>query len=129
SPVRERVTISKGEPSRPEFGKELTMYDAIVVGARCAGSPTAMVLARLGYRVLLLDKSGFPSDTLSTHYIHQPGVARLKQWGLLDKVVASNCPPTCQVSFDVGPFALVGSPPPPDGVASAYRPPPPLLHT
>ena len=26
-------------------------YDAIVVGARCAGSPTAMLLARKGYRV------------------------------------------------------------------------------
>ena len=48
------------------------MYDAIVVGARCAGSPTAMLLARKGYKVLLLDKAGFPSDTLSTHYIHQP---------------------------------------------------------
>ncbi len=55
------------------------MYDAIVVGARCAGSPTAMLLARQGYRVLLLDKTSFPSDTLSTHYIHQPGVARLKR--------------------------------------------------
>ena len=53
------------------------MYDAIVVGARCAGSPTAMLLARKGYRILLLDKAGFPSDTLSTHYIQQPGVAKL----------------------------------------------------
>ena len=98
------------------------MYDAIVVGARCAGSPTAMLLARLGYRVLLLDKAGFPSDTLSSHYIQQPGVARLKQWGLLDKVVASNCPPTCQIVFDVGPFALTGTPPPADGVACGYGP-------
>src|SRR5215471_16868279 len=105
----EKPTPSKGtgyhlqsEPSRPEFGKELTMYDAIVVGARCAGSPTAMLLARKGYRVLLLDKAGFPSDTLSTHYIHQPGVARLKRWGVLDKVVASNCPPTRQLTLDVG---------------------------
>src|SRR5947209_950100 len=93
------------------------MYDAIVVGARCAGSPTAMLLARQGYRVLLLDRAGFPSDTLSTHYIHQPGVARLKRWGLLDRVVASNCPPARRQVFDVGPFALVGTPPPADGVA------------
>jgi flavin-dependent dehydrogenase len=50
-------------------------YDAIVVGARCAGSPTAMLLARSGHRVLLVDRAAFPSDTLSTHYIHQPGVA------------------------------------------------------
>jgi flavin-dependent dehydrogenase len=60
------------------------MHDAIVVGARCAGSPTAMLLARMGYRVLLVDRAGFPSDTLSTHYIHQPGVARLQRWGLLE---------------------------------------------
>jgi flavin-dependent dehydrogenase len=98
------------------------MYDAIVVGARCAGSPTAMLLARKGYRVLLLEKAGFPSDTLSTHYIHQPGVARLKRWGLLDAVVASNCPPARQQRFDVGPFTLVGTPPPIDGVAVAYAP-------
>jgi flavin-dependent dehydrogenase len=98
------------------------MYDAIVVGARCAGSPTAMLLARQGYRVLLLDKAGLPSDTLSTHYIHQPGVARLKRWGLLGKVVESNCPPARQLLFDVGPFALVGAPPPSAGVTDAYAP-------
>jgi flavin-dependent dehydrogenase len=37
-------------------------YDAIIVGARCGGSPTAMLLARKGYRVLLCDKATFPSD-------------------------------------------------------------------
>jgi flavin-dependent dehydrogenase len=98
------------------------MYDVIVVGARCAGSPTAMLLARQGYRVLLLDKAGFPSDTLSLHYIHQPGVARLKRWGLLDKVAASNCPPVLRLVVDLGPFVLAGSPPPVDGVAEGYAP-------
>jgi flavin-dependent dehydrogenase len=98
------------------------MYDAIVVGARCAGSPTAMLLARTGYRVLLVDKAGFPSDTLSTHYIHQPGGAKLKRWGLLDKVVASNCPPIRQQRLDIGPFALTGTPPAADGVADGYAP-------
>src|ERR1700732_3958509 len=68
------------------------MYDAIVVGARVAGSSTAMLLARKGYRVLLVDKATFPSDTMSGHYIWQPGVARLKRWGLLDPVIASQCP-------------------------------------
>ena len=57
-------------------------YDAIVVGARCAGSPTAMLLARKGYRVLLVDRATFPSDTVSTHMIHPPGVAALARWGL-----------------------------------------------
>jgi len=45
------------------------MYDAIIVGARCAGSPTAMLLARQGFKVLLLDRSTFPSDTISTHIL------------------------------------------------------------
>ena len=98
------------------------MFDAIVVGARCAGSPTAMLLARKGYRVLLVDKAGFPSDTLSAHYIHQPGVAKLHRWGLLDKVVASGCPPIERQVFDVGPFALRGSPPPADGITAGYAP-------
>lgn len=98
------------------------MYDVIVVGARCAGSATAMLLARKGHRVLMVDKAGFPSDTLSTHYIHQPGVARLKRWGLLDKVAASGCPPVHRQVFDVGPFALTGAPPPFEGVATGYAP-------
>ncbi len=98
------------------------MYDAIIVGARCAGSPLAMLLARKGYRILLLDKASFPSDTISTHHIHQPGVACLKRWGLLDKVRASNCPPTTQIKFDLGPFALVGAPPPAGDTAESYGP-------
>jgi flavin-dependent dehydrogenase len=98
------------------------MYDAIIVGARCAGAPTAMLLARQGHRVLVVDRASFPSDTLSTHYIHQPGVERLKRWGLLDEVIASNCPPAVNLTFDVGPFALVGTPPPADGVADGYAP-------
>ncbi|HYT39501.1 MAG TPA: NAD(P)/FAD-dependent oxidoreductase [Acidimicrobiia bacterium] len=97
-------------------------YDAIVVGARCAGSPTAMLLARKGYRVLVVDRASFPSDTLSTHLIHAPGVAALQRWGLLDEVVASGCPPVGTYSFDFGPFTIAGSPPPHDGIATAYGP-------
>jgi flavin-dependent dehydrogenase len=63
-------------------------YDAIVVGARCAGSPTAMLLARKGYKVLVVDRATFPSDTLSTHILHPPGVAGLKKWGLLDRLTS-----------------------------------------
>src|ERR1700758_101713 len=98
------------------------MYDAIIVGARAAGAPTAMLLARKGHRVLLVDRASFPSDTLSTHYIHQPGVARLRRWGLLDRLIASGCPPSRPLLFDVGPFALPGAPPPSDGVAEGYAP-------
>lgn len=105
------------------FGKERCLiYDAIVVGARCAGSPTAMLLARKGYRVLLVDKATFPSDIMSTHYIHQPGIAQLQRWGLLEKVIATNCPPISKGIFDLGPFALTGSPPRADGIAEGYCP-------
>jgi flavin-dependent dehydrogenase len=85
-------------------------YDAIVVGARCAGSPTAMLLARRGYRVLVVDKATFPSDTISTHLIHPPGVAALRRWGLLDRLVATGCPPIDTYAFDFGPFTITGSP-------------------
>ncbi|GAA4717584.1 NAD(P)/FAD-dependent oxidoreductase [Phytohabitans rumicis] len=85
-------------------------YDVIVVGARCAGSPTAMLLARQGYRVLVVDRSTFPSDTVSTHLIHPPGVAALRRWGLLDRLVATGCPPIDTYVLDFGPFALVGAP-------------------
>jgi 2-polyprenyl-6-methoxyphenol hydroxylase-like FAD-dependent oxidoreductase len=98
------------------------MYDAIVVGARCGGSPTAMLLARKGYRVLLVDRASFPSDTISVHYIHQPGVACLKRWGLLDRLIASNCPPVHRQRLDLGPIVLTAAPPPEDGVADAYAP-------
>ena len=93
------------------------MYDAIVVGARCAGSSTALLLARKGYKVLLVDRSTYPSDlAFSTHYIHQSGMARLKRWGLFDRIAASNCPPITSFYFDFGAFALTGSPPPAEGV-------------
>ena len=86
------------------------VYDAIVVGARCAGSPAAMLLARKGYRVLAVDKATFPSDTISTHLIHPPGVDSLARWGLLERVVATGCPPIDTYAFDFGPFTISGSP-------------------
>lgn len=98
------------------------MYDAIIVGARCAGSATGMLLARKGYRVLVVDRARFPSDTMSTHWVHQPGVAMLRDWGLLDEIKASGCPPITGMVFDLGPFALRGSPVPAHGVAAAFAP-------
>jgi flavin-dependent dehydrogenase len=98
------------------------LYDAIIVGARCAGSPTAMLLARKGYRVLLVDRASFPSDTMSTHYIHQHGVSCLQRWGLLDEVKLSNCPPIRTLTIDFGPFTLTGVPPPVHGIEDGYSP-------
>jgi flavin-dependent dehydrogenase len=85
-------------------------YDAVVVGARCAGSPTAMLLARKGYRVLVVDKATFPSDTVSTHMIHPPGIAALRRWGVLDAMLATGVPPVDTYAFDFGPFTLAGAP-------------------
>ncbi|NTZ81663.1 FAD-dependent oxidoreductase [Burkholderia metallica] len=84
------------------------MYDLIVVGARVAGSPAAMLAARAGLRVLLLDRAGFPSDTLSTNYIHQPGCARLARWGLLQKVMDSGCPAIPRTRFETRGIVVEG---------------------
>jgi 2-polyprenyl-6-methoxyphenol hydroxylase-like FAD-dependent oxidoreductase len=97
-------------------------FDAIVVGARCGGAPTAMLLARKGYRVLLVDRATFPSDTVSTHFIHAPGVAALERWGLRNALAATGCPPISLYSFDFGPFTIAGSPRAIDGVDVAYCP-------
>jgi flavin-dependent dehydrogenase len=85
-------------------------YDAIVMGARCAGSPAAMLLARNGYRVLVLDRATFPSDTVSTHIVQPQGVASLKRWGLLDRLTATGCPPINTYAFDFGPLTITGAP-------------------
>jgi flavin-dependent dehydrogenase len=93
-----------------------TNYDAIVVGARCAGAPTAMLLARAGARVLLVDRATFPSDTVSGHAIKTAGVAYLERWGLLDRVLATGCPPITRLQVSVGDRALSLLPPPPDAL-------------
>ena len=92
------------------------MYDVIVVGARVAGSSTAMLLARAGLKVLVADRASFPSDTLSTHQVQLPGVARLRRWGLLDAVVDSGAPPARHVRFDTCPVVLDGHFPTFEGV-------------
>ena len=97
-------------------------YDAIIIGARCGGSPTAMLLARAGYRVLLVDKARFPSDTMSTHLLHPPAIAALARWGILERLEATSCPPVTTYTFDFGPVAVSGSPRPVDGEARAFVP-------
>ena len=85
-------------------------YDVIVVGARCAGSPTAMLMARKGYRVLVVDRATFPSDTVSTHIVHPLAIRALSRWGLLERLTATNCPPIHTYAFDFGPFTIAGAP-------------------
>jgi flavin-dependent dehydrogenase len=97
-------------------------YDVVVVGAGPAGAPTAMLLARLGYRVLLLDRARFPRDTLSTHYLQQPGVALLRDWKLLEAVLATGCPPLDEVRYHAGGVTLGGPAWVYDGVGFALAP-------
>ncbi|MFE5245132.1 MULTISPECIES: NAD(P)/FAD-dependent oxidoreductase [unclassified Streptomyces] len=98
------------------------MYDVIVVGARCAGASTALLLARAGHRVLMVDRATFPRDTLSTLYIHQPGVARLAQWGVLDDIVATGAPALDRVTYRVADVELSGCSWPVAGQRAAYAP-------
>lgn len=78
------------------------MYDVVIVGGRCAGAPLAMLLARAGHKVVIVDRASFPSDTMSTHFIQSPGMQRLRRWGLLDTVLATNVPPVTKALFDPG---------------------------
>src|SRR5258708_3094820 len=82
-----------------------------------------MLLARKGYRVLLVDRATFPSDLpISTQIVWQSGTAKLKRWGLFDRVAESGTPPLTSARFDLGPFDLTGELPPADGVAEAFGP-------
>lgn len=73
--------------------------DVVVVGARCAGAATAMLLADRGHDVVMLDRASFPSDTVSTHAIVRPGMVQLRRWGLLPALLVSGAPPLTTVEF------------------------------
>ncbi|MCZ7528727.1 MAG: FAD-dependent monooxygenase [Acidimicrobiia bacterium] len=76
-------------------------YDAVIVGARVAGSATALCLARLGHRVLVVDRAPRIGDTLSTHAVLRTGVVQLTRWGLLDRVIAGGAPPSRRMVLSV----------------------------
>jgi 2-polyprenyl-6-methoxyphenol hydroxylase-like FAD-dependent oxidoreductase len=100
----------------------MVRYDVVIVGARPAGAATAMLLARAGLRVIVVDRARFPSDTLSTHQVQLPGVACLRRWGMLDGLVATGAPPTRTVRFDPGTVVLTGSFPHHEGVDAVVSP-------
>ncbi len=91
-------------------------YDVVVVGARCAGSPCAMLLARKGYRVLLLERDCLPREhPMSTHGVHARGLGYLEQWGLLKQVEEIGAEPATAIRLDTGGFAVEAPLPPVDG--------------
>lgn len=98
------------------------VYDVIVIGARCAGSPLAMLLARQGHTVLLVDRSEFPSDRMSTHYVKRTGVALLDDWGLLESVMEIGTPRIRRQAMHLGDMSLCGSAPAYRGVDADLTP-------
>jgi flavin-dependent dehydrogenase len=110
------------KPSRRATTRRGRSYDVIVVGARVAGASTAMLLARRGFDVLLVDRARFPSDVPRGHYIRKHGPPRLADWGLLDRVLATGCPPITSITMDFGDFPLRGDNLEVDGVPVAVAP-------
>ena len=89
---RDRSALAEPE-RRPPMHPDRPHYDVVVVGARAAGAATAMLLARAGLRVLVVDRGRYGADTLSTHALMRGGVLQLHRWGLLDRIVAAGTPP------------------------------------
>ncbi len=98
-------------------------FDAVIVGARCAGAAAAMLLARRGMRVLALDRGGYGTDTLSTHALMRGAVMLLARWGVLPRIIEAGTPPIHRTTFHYGaePIA-VGLRPGGDGVDALYAP-------
>jgi 2-polyprenyl-6-methoxyphenol hydroxylase-like FAD-dependent oxidoreductase len=97
-------------------------YDVIVVGARVAGAATAMLLARQGLRVLVLDRSREGGDTVSTHALMRAGVQQLYRWGLLDRIREQQTPPVRTTSFHYGEETIEVPIQARDGVDALYAP-------
>ncbi len=97
-------------------------YDVIVVGARVAGASTAMLLARQGHRVLLVDRAALPSDTVSTHAVLRSGVLQLTRWGLIDRVVDAGTPPIRNITLGFGEERISFRVRPEYGVDTLYAP-------
>ena len=85
-----------------DISKFAWRYDAVVIGARCAGAATAMLLAKSGLRVLAIDRQGYRTDTLSTHALMRGGVVQLAKWRLLGDLARYGTPPVRQTVFGYG---------------------------
>jgi flavin-dependent dehydrogenase len=109
------------DPRRHVAGRA-SSFDVVVVGARAAGAATAMLLARHGLRVLVIDRSRYGADTLSTHGLMRTGVLQLHRWGLLDDVVAAGTPAVVQTTFTYADGRIVIPIKPSYGVEALYAP-------
>ncbi len=101
---------------------EKSAYDVVVVGARCAGAATAMLLARQGVRVLAIDRGRQGTDTLSTHALMRSGVLQLRRWGILDQIASSGVPAITRAVFHYADEVVEVPVKPRDGVEALYAP-------
>jgi 2-polyprenyl-6-methoxyphenol hydroxylase-like FAD-dependent oxidoreductase len=97
-------------------------YDAIIVGARCAGAATGLLLARSGAKVLVIDRQGYGSDTMSTHALMRGAVVQLKRWGLITEIVAADTPAIRSTTFHYGSEAVCVTIKPEHGVECLFAP-------
>jgi menaquinone-9 beta-reductase len=81
-------------------------YDAVIVGARCAGAATAILLARSGTKVLVVDRQPYGSDTMSTHALMRTAVMQLTRWGLAQDIAAAGTPAIRSTTFHYGDEAV-----------------------
>jgi flavin-dependent dehydrogenase len=97
-------------------------WDVIIIGGRVAGASTALLLARAGVRVLVVERARRGADTVSTHALMRGGVLQLHRWGLLDRVAATGAPPVRRVTFHYGNDAMPVTLKPYAGVDALYAP-------
>jgi 2-polyprenyl-6-methoxyphenol hydroxylase-like FAD-dependent oxidoreductase len=97
-------------------------YDAVIIGARCAGAATALLLARSGAKVLVVDRQAYGSDTLSTHALMRGAVLQLSRWGLVPEIVAAETPPIRATTFHYSTEAIRVAIKPQHGVECLYAP-------
>jgi 2-polyprenyl-6-methoxyphenol hydroxylase-like FAD-dependent oxidoreductase len=99
-----------------------TRWDVIVVGARPAGAATALLLARQGLQVLVVDRGSYGADAVSTHALMRAGVLQLSRWGVLPALQAAGTPAVRCATFVYGDERLCVPVKPRDGVEALYAP-------
>src|SRR5690348_1060725 len=97
-------------------------YDALVVGARCAGAATAMLMARQGMRVLVIERGGYGTDTISTPALRRCGVLQLYRWGILRRIQEADTPPVKTTTFHYADEAITVAIKSSNGVNALYAP-------
>jgi 2-polyprenyl-6-methoxyphenol hydroxylase-like FAD-dependent oxidoreductase len=116
------TSIERTEYDMHQLSPHTEPFDVVVVGARLAGAATAMLLARQGLRVALLDRSCMMTDTLSTHAFLRGGVLQLHRWGLLDGVKAAGTPAVRRTTFTYADAVVPIAIEPQHGVDALYAP-------